>query len=76
MTFDGGILLESWTVARLSAKTVLSQELSSHIAGALETLAPQLVMTSNLEKAGGGPIPGLERSLVSLKLSIALQEMA
>ena len=52
MTFDGGILLESWTVARLSAKTVLSQELSSHIAGALETLAPQLVMTSNLEKGG------------------------
>ena len=76
MTFDGGILLESWTVARLSAKTVLSQELSSHIAGALETLAPQLVMTSNLEKAGGGPIRGLERSLVSLKLSIASQEMA
>ena len=40
ITFDRGILLESWTIARLSAETVLSQDLSSHIAGALETLVP------------------------------------
>ena len=41
MLLDGGIQLESCAVARLYAMTVLSQNLSSHIAGAFETLVPQ-----------------------------------
>ena len=88
MLLDGGIQLESCVVARLSAKTVLSQNLSSHTAGALETLVPQLVMTSNClgprtewwlsvgMKWALGPCQGLEKSFDSLKLSIASQGVA
>ena len=85
MLLDGGIQLESCALARLSTKTVLSQNLSSHIAGALETLVPQLVMTSNClgprtewwlsvgMKWASGPCQGSEKSYESLKLSIASQ---
>lgn len=85
MLLNGGIQLESCAVARLSAKTALSQNLSSHTAGALETLVPQLVMTSNClgprtewwlsvgMKWALGPCQGLEKSFDFLKLSIASQ---